>query len=306
MWTARDRELHREDGRRYPSDLSDEEWSLTSGLFTNYRPLSATIREIVEACLYLVAEGCRWRALPKDFPPWQTVRWWWDRFRREGVWEAATHALTPVARAAAGRNAEPRTGLVDTQSVRCGPQKGERGWNGAKRLNGRKRHVLTCSAGFLLAVLVTAACLPARQARCRPAARPLPRVRLAAAAAAAAAAAGRRPRRRGRGRGRRRRPARRDLRGRPTPAAAHGLCPDPAPLACRAGLGRPDDAQQTPRPRLGAAAGGRRDPNGRREPPPPHSRRRAVMLKSNRVSAELPPEADHHYRPFSLLLPDLA
>jgi putative transposase len=157
MWTAKDRELHREDGRRYPSDLSDEEWALTSSFFANYRPLSATIRVIVEACLYLVVEGCRWRALPRDFPPWQTVRWWWDRFRREGVWEAAAHALTPVARTAAGRNAEPRTGLVDTQSVRCGPQKGERGWDGGKGLNGRKRHVLTCSAGFLLAVLVTAA-----------------------------------------------------------------------------------------------------------------------------------------------------
>ena len=159
MWTARDRELHRETGKRYPSDLSDEEWSLTSGFFANHRPLSVTIREIVEACLYLVAEGCRWRALPKDFPPWQTVRWWWDRFRREGVWDAATRVLTPVARAVSGGNAEPRTGLVDTQSVRCGPPRGERGWDGGKKLNGRKRHVLTCSAGFLLAALVTAACL---------------------------------------------------------------------------------------------------------------------------------------------------
>src|SRR3954464_4113289 len=157
MWTARDRELHRETGRRYPSDLSDEEWSLTSRFFANYRPLSATIREIVEACLYLVAEGCRWRALPKDFLPWQTVRWWWDRFRREGVWEAVTHTLTRRARLAAGRSAEPRTGLIDTQSVRCGPQKGERGRDGGKKINGRKRHVLTCSAGFLLAALVTAA-----------------------------------------------------------------------------------------------------------------------------------------------------
>src|SRR3954463_11554499 len=157
MWTARDRELHRETGRRYPSDLSDEEWSLTSGFFANYRPLSATIREIVEACLYLVAEGCRWRGLPKDFPPWQTVRWWWARFRREGVWDRAARALTPAARTAAGRDAEPRTGLVDSQSVRCGPQKGERGWDGGKKVNGRKRHVLTCSAGFLLVAMVTAA-----------------------------------------------------------------------------------------------------------------------------------------------------
>src|SRR5215212_12013099 len=159
MWTSADREIHRETKKRYPSDLSDEEWSLTSRFFAAHRPLSTTIRAIVEACLYLVAEGCRWRALPKDFPPRRTVRWWWDRFRREGVREAAAHALTPAARTAAGRNAEPRTGLVDTRGVRCGPQKGERGWDGAERLNGRKRHVLTCSAGFLLAVLVTAACL---------------------------------------------------------------------------------------------------------------------------------------------------
>ncbi len=159
MWTARDREIHQEVGKRYPSDLSDAEWALTAHFFAGYRPLSATIREIVQACLYLVAEGCRWRALPRDFPPWQTVRWWWDRFRREGVWEAASRALTSAARTAAGRNAEPRTGLVDTQTARCGPQKGERGWDGGKKLNGRKRHVLTCSAGFLLAVLVTTASL---------------------------------------------------------------------------------------------------------------------------------------------------
>src|SRR3954447_21000620 len=124
MWTARDREIHREAGGRYPSDLSDEEWSLTSSFFASYRPLCATIREIVEACLYLVAEGCRWRALPRDFPPWQTVRWWRGRLRREGVWEAVPHPLTRRARLAAGRSAAPRAGLVDTRSVRCGPQRG--------------------------------------------------------------------------------------------------------------------------------------------------------------------------------------
>jgi hypothetical protein len=62
-----------------------------------------------------------------------------------------------AARTAAGRGVEPRTGLVDSQSVRCGPQKGERGWDGGKKLNCRKRHVLMCSAGFLLATLVAAA-----------------------------------------------------------------------------------------------------------------------------------------------------
>ena len=124
MWTARERELHRETGKRYPSDLSDEEWSLTSGFFASYRPLSATIREIVEACLYLGAEGCRWRALPKDFPPWQTVRWWWDRFRREGVWDRATRALTPAARTAAGRDASPGPASSTARACAAAPTRG--------------------------------------------------------------------------------------------------------------------------------------------------------------------------------------
>ena len=96
MWKQADREIHREIRKRYPSDLTDGEWALTVPFFATYRPLSTTIRAIVEACLYLVAEGCRWRALPKDFPPWQTVRWWWDRFRREGVWDRATRAPPPA------------------------------------------------------------------------------------------------------------------------------------------------------------------------------------------------------------------
>src|SRR4051794_18444848 len=97
MWTAQDRETYQEAGKRYPSDLSDAEWRLAARFFAAYHPLSTTIREIVQACLYLVAEGCRWRALPRGFPPWQTVRWWWDRFRREGVWEAAARMLALAA-----------------------------------------------------------------------------------------------------------------------------------------------------------------------------------------------------------------
>src|SRR3954451_16384382 len=102
MWTQGDREIHHETRKRYPSGLTDGEWALTVPFFATYRPLSTTIRAIVEACLYLVAEGCRWRALPKDFPPWQTVRWWRDRFRREGVWDRATRAPPPAGAASPG------------------------------------------------------------------------------------------------------------------------------------------------------------------------------------------------------------
>src|SRR3954453_303034 len=295
MWTQTDREIHHETRKRYPSDLTDGEWALTVPFFATYRPLSTTTRAIVEACLYLVAEGCRWRGLPKDFPPWQTVRWWWDRFRREGVWDRATRALTPAARTAAGRDAEPRTGLVDSQSVRCGPQKGERGWDGGKRINGRKRHVLMCSAGFLLVAMATAASTHDKHG-------PDPLLARAHAAGwrlrrlgggrrhprgggrrAAPAAAGRPRQLRRRGRRRRRRPARRDPHRRRAPAGAPGLRPDPAPLARRAGLRHPDDPQQAARPRLGAAAGSLRDDDARRQPPSPHPCCRSDMLKSNRV-----------------------
>src|SRR3954454_25161504 len=125
MWTQADREIHHETRKRYPSDLTDGEWALTVPFFAAYRPLSTTIRAIVDACLYLVAEGCRWRALAKDFPPWEKLGWGGGRFGRQGLSDGATRAMTPAARAAAGRSAVPGTGLVDIRSVRCGPRKGE-------------------------------------------------------------------------------------------------------------------------------------------------------------------------------------
>ena len=72
MGTARDRERYQEDGRRYPSDLSEAEWALIRPLVATYRTLTKDLRERVNGCLYLAAEGCRWRSLPKEFGPWQT------------------------------------------------------------------------------------------------------------------------------------------------------------------------------------------------------------------------------------------
>jgi len=74
MWTAEDRERYKEDGRRYPSDLTDAEWGLVRSLFERYATLTRDLRVMVEGCLYLAGEGCRWRSLPQDFGPWQTVR----------------------------------------------------------------------------------------------------------------------------------------------------------------------------------------------------------------------------------------
>src|ERR671913_869058 len=157
MWTAEDRERYKDDGRCYPSNLTDVEWDLVRPLFESYPTLTKDIREMVDGCLYLGAEGCRWRSLPKEFGPWQTVRGYWDRFRRDGVWADAAALLTPAARMRLGRNPAPSTGIVDSQSVVSGPQKGDRGVDGNKKIRGIKRHVLTCSFGFILAVFVSAA-----------------------------------------------------------------------------------------------------------------------------------------------------
>jgi putative transposase len=157
MWTAEHRERYRDDGRRYPSDLTDAEWATVAPLFSCYETLTVDLREMVNACLYLQRTGCPWRYLPKDFGAWETVRSWHDRFRADGVWADAAALLTRAVRCRRGQSAEPQTAILDSQSVASGPQRGERGVDGNKRVKGIKRHVLTCSLGFVLAVLVTAA-----------------------------------------------------------------------------------------------------------------------------------------------------
>jgi putative transposase len=157
MWTDKDREKYKDDGRRYPSDLTDAEWDIIKPLFMGYFTFTADMREVVNACFYLEHTGCQWRALPTNFGPHQTVRTWYDRFRTEGVWAQAAADLTRRVREAHGHGAEPTTGILDSQSVVSGPQQGERGFDGNKKIKGIKRHVLSCSLGFVLAVVVTPA-----------------------------------------------------------------------------------------------------------------------------------------------------
>ena len=117
MWTEKDRERYKGDGRRYPSDLTDAEWEL----------VRSSVRDLPDPdqghpCdgrrLSLPgAEGCRWRSLPKDFGPWQTVRGYWDRFHRDGVWADVAAAADPGGPSAARQGPAPSTGIVDAQSV---------------------------------------------------------------------------------------------------------------------------------------------------------------------------------------------
>jgi putative transposase len=88
---------------------------------------------MVNACFYLERTGCPWPYLPKDFGPWETVRWWYDRFRADGIWAEVSSHLTRAVRKAQGHASEPSTGIMDSQSAVSAPQKGDRGFDGNKR-----------------------------------------------------------------------------------------------------------------------------------------------------------------------------
>jgi len=116
-------------------------------------------REIVNAILYVVRSGCPWRYLPADLPPWQTVYWYFIRWEEAGVTEELLAVLRVRARVQAGRVAQPSAGVIDSQSVKGADTVGadSRGYDAGKKINGRKRFVVTDTCGLLVAVWVLAA-----------------------------------------------------------------------------------------------------------------------------------------------------
>ena len=151
-----------ESRRPYPSDLTDAEWALLAPLLPPPRPTGRprkwSDRVIADAVFYVLRSGCAWRMLPDSFPPWSTVFSRFRRWRLDGTLRRAHDVLRALARRQAGRPAEPRAAIIDSQSAKttgvAGPA---RGYDGGKRLKGRKRHVLVDVMGFVLAVCVHAA-----------------------------------------------------------------------------------------------------------------------------------------------------
>jgi putative transposase len=160
--------------RGYPSDLSDAEWSLIEPLLpaprcggpVGGRPEAHPRREIVNAIRYLVRCGCPWRSLPADFPPWQTVYHHFHRWQADGTTARVHDELRGQARQAAGRDQEPTAAVIDSQSVRAADTvpRASRGWDNAKKVNGRKRHIAVDATGLLLATVITPASVQDRDA----------------------------------------------------------------------------------------------------------------------------------------------
>jgi putative transposase len=114
------------------------------------------MRLILDAIFYVDATGCQWRMLPHEFPPWQTVYTYLRAWRRTGAWDHMHHTLREQLRGKAGRQATPSGAIVDSQSVKVTSMAAveTRGYDGAKKINGRKRHVLVDTLGLMLRVKV--------------------------------------------------------------------------------------------------------------------------------------------------------
>jgi transposase len=158
--------------RRYPSDTSDAEWEITAPFIpvggtregAGGRPVVYARRDIVDAIRYLDHNSVVWRALPVDFPPWRTVYHYFRMWDRDGTLNRLHNGLREQVRLAEGREADPSAAILDSQSVRAAETvaQGSRGYDGGKKINGRKRHIAVDTGGLLLAVLVTGAAVQDR------------------------------------------------------------------------------------------------------------------------------------------------
>jgi putative transposase len=146
--------------KHYPSDLTDAQWALLGPWIPpprpGGRPRKTDMREVVNAIFYLTREGCSWRALPHDFPPWKTVYNYFEAWTRNGTWDRFVNALRRRVRRAAGRDPDPRVAAIDSQSVKTAFGGEAVGTDGGKKVRGRKRHIVVDTMGLLLAVVVTA------------------------------------------------------------------------------------------------------------------------------------------------------
>ena len=127
MWSTEQRRAYERDGLRYPSDLTDEEWTLVEPFIPparrGGRQRTVDVREVLNGILYVLATGCQWRALPKDLPPRSTVHDYLTLWARDGTLGRLHHALSVQVREQAGKEASPTAAIIDSQSVK-GAEKG--------------------------------------------------------------------------------------------------------------------------------------------------------------------------------------
>jgi putative transposase len=151
----------------YPSNLTQEQWELLEGLIppakSGGRPRSVDMQAVINAILYILCAGCAWRMMPSDFPHWKTVYHYFRAWRIDGTWERLNHTLHQWVRVSENRAVSPSAAILDSQSVKTAtPAAIEVGYDSAKQIKGRKRHLLVDTLGLVLMVVVSAANVPER------------------------------------------------------------------------------------------------------------------------------------------------
>lgn len=144
---------------KYTTDLSDGQWEIIAPLLivpssNAERPRKYDLQEIVNAILYLVHTGCQWRELPHDFPPWSSVYYYFRKYKKNQFWYLTHMAIHRDLREKVGKNPEPSAAMIDTQSVKTAQMAATRGFDGNKKVKGRKRHIVVDTMGFPLVVNV--------------------------------------------------------------------------------------------------------------------------------------------------------
>ena len=143
---------------KYPTDLSDNQWQyIKKTMNLKERKRKYPLLLIWNSLMYLIKTGCQWRMLPKDFPKWQLVYYYYIRWTELGYFDLILEKLRMKVRIKKGQRAEASLGIMDSQSVRWGNNRGLHGVDGNKKIKGIKRHVLVDKNGFLIAVMVCVA-----------------------------------------------------------------------------------------------------------------------------------------------------
>jgi len=140
--------------KQYPTDLTDSQWQFTSNILNDNRNRKYDLRRVWNALSYITKTGCQWRMMPANFPPWQLVYYYFRKWDAEGIIEEVHDVTHEKVRKSFGKESSPSLGLMDSQSVKTSSMTIEKGFDGNKQVNGRKRHIMTDTMGFLMALVI--------------------------------------------------------------------------------------------------------------------------------------------------------